>query len=160
MECFHKVPTRRSTSTRQKRRVSAALYGENMIISSRAKYLLFIIPLLMVGIANAGESSWTRVDGGTWRPSDQILSKLKMNLESYMKSQEKVFGISLKKWGTYRFQYQGQKEKARKFIYINAFCYLDNPRDRNLSKVFVFVFDGGGCFFHVKYDPIADKFFD
>jgi hypothetical protein len=114
----------------------------------------------MVGHANAEESSWTRVDGGTWRPSDLILSKIQMNLEPYMKSQEKVFGRSLNKWNTYRFQYQGQEEKGRKFIYINAFCSLHNLKDRNLSKDFVIVLDGGGCFFQLKYDPLTDKFFD
>ena len=74
-----------------------------------------------------------------------------------MKSQEKVFGISLQKWDTYRFQYQGQEDKGRKFVYINAFCHLDT--DINLSKAFVFVHDGGSCFFQLKYDPVADKFF-
>ncbi len=77
-----------------------------------------------------------------------------------MKTQEKIFDRSLKKWNTYRFQYQGQEEKGRKFIYINAFCDLHNPKGRNLSKNFVLVHDGGGCFFQLKYDPIADKFFN
>ena len=77
-----------------------------------------------------------------------------------MRSQEKVFGSSLKKWNTYRFQYQGQEEKGRKFVYINAFCHLYNPKGVNLSKAFVFVHDGGGCFFQLKYDPIADKFYE
>ncbi len=131
-----------------------------MIISGRAKYLLFIIPLLMLGLANAEESSWTRVDGGTWRPSDQILSKIKMHLEPYMKTQEKIFGRSLKKWNTYRFQYQGQEENGHKFVYINAFCHLYDDKHVNLSKKIVLIKDGGGCYFQVKYDPIADKFFD
>ncbi len=77
-----------------------------------------------------------------------------------MKSQEKVFGRSLKKWNTYRLQYQGQEEQGRKFVYINAFCSLHNPKGVNLSKDFVLVHDGGGCFFQLKYDLIANKFFD
>ncbi len=120
---------------------------------------MFIL-LLFLSIANAEESSWTMVEGGTWRPSGQILSKINMHLEPYMKSQEKVFGRSLKKWNTYRFQYQGQEEKGRKFVYINAFCNLYKPTGINLTRDFVLVHDGGGCFFQLKYDPVADKFFD
>lgn len=131
-----------------------------MIISSRTKYLVFIIPVLLLRLANAEENSWTKVDGGTWNPSDKILSTIKIHLEPYMKSQEKVFGRSLKKWNTYRLQYQGQEEQGRKFVYINAFCSLHNPKGVNLSKDFVLVHDGGGCFFQLKYDLIANKFFD
>ena len=47
---------------------SAALYGGNVMISSRPKYLLLMIPLLMLGLANAEDRIWTRVDGGTWHP--------------------------------------------------------------------------------------------
>jgi hypothetical protein len=131
-----------------------------MIISSKLKYLLLIIPLLLLSLANAEERSWTKVEGGTWHPSDQILSKIKMHLEPYMKTQEKVFGRSLKKWNAYRFQYQGQEEKGRKFVYINAFCDLHNPKDRNLNKDIVLVKDGGSCFFQLKYDPISNKFYE
>ncbi len=131
-----------------------------MIISNRLKYLLLLIPLLFIGLANAEKSSWTLVEGGTWTPSDQILSKINMHLKLYMKSQEKVFGRSLKKWSTYRFQYQGQEEKGFKFVYINAFCKLYNDKHLKLSKEFIRVEDGGSCFFQLKYDPIADKFFD
>jgi hypothetical protein len=131
-----------------------------MIISNRLKYLLLLISLLSISLANADESSWSLVQGGTWTPSDQILSKIKTHLEPYMKSQEKVFGRSLKKWNTYRFQYQGQEEKGNKFVYINAFCNIHGPKGINVRKDFVFVHDGGGCFFQLKYDPIADKFFD
>lgn len=128
-----------------------------MIISNRTKYLFFITPVLLLSLANAEEDSWTKVDGGTWNPSGKILSTIKIHLEPYMKSQEKVFGSSLQKWDNYRFQYQGQEDKGRKFIYINAFCYFH--KGINLSKTFVFVLDGGGCFFQLKYDPVADKFF-
>ncbi len=136
------------------------IYGENMIISSRPKYLLFMILLLMIGLANAEENSWTRVNGGTWRPSEQILSKIKMNLEPYMKSQEKVFARSLEKWNTYHFQYQGQEENSRKIVYINAFCNLYSPNGLNLTNNSVIVDDGRGCFFQLKYDPIKDIYFD
>lgn len=131
-----------------------------MIISSRLKYLLLLIPLLSISLANAEESSWTLVEGGTWTPSDQILSKIKIHLGPYMKSQEKVFGRSLKKWSIYRFQYQGQEEQGHKFVYINAFCNLYDHKGIKLSEHFVLVHDGGGCFFQLKYDPVADKFFD
>jgi hypothetical protein len=128
-----------------------------MIVKYRTAYLVLILSLIAC-IVLAAESTWTRIEGGSWQPSDQIMSKIKANLETHMKSKESVFRTSLKKWDTYRFQYQGQEKNNRRFVYINAFCDFD--KDKNLSKVFIFVLDGGSCYFQVKYDPIADIFFD
>jgi hypothetical protein len=117
-----------------------------------------MLSMLIFESAHAEESTWIRVQGGVWQPSDKSISRIKVNLETHMIAQAKLMGRPLNAWSTYRFQYQGQEEKGLKFIYINAFCYFD--RNTNLSKTFVFVFDGGSCFFQVKYDPLADKFFD
>jgi hypothetical protein len=116
--------------------------------------------MLIYSIAYAEERTWIRVEGGSWQPSDQIISKVKMNLEPYMRSQGRSFGRSLKKWSVYRFQYQGQQENGQKFLYINAFCGLDYTHGLNLSRDFVLVHDGGSCFFRLKYNPDTDKFYD
>lgn len=129
-----------------------------MIIPNRVIFLLLI--LLFCGVAYAEENMWIRVEGGFWQPSDKVLSKIKIHLEPYMRAQEKVFGRSIKKWDTYHFQYQGQEENGRKYVYINAFCDLHHLKGVKLNKGMVFVHDGGGCFFHLKYDPIADKFYE
>ena len=136
--------------------MTRALFGENMIIKCRTVYLAIILALLTCTI-QAAESSWTRVEGGSWQPSDHIISKIKSTLRAHMKSQESVFRTSLKKWDTYRFQYQGQEKNGRRFVYINALC---NSDINNLSNAFVFVFDGGSCYFQVKYDPMANVYFD
>lgn len=123
------------------------------------KYILLIVTLLLSTVANADERYWTELEG-TWHPSGQILSTMQMHLESHMKSQGKVLKASLKKWDTYRFQYQGQEGKGRKFVSINAACHLSRPKGEKLSKEIASVSDAGSCFFQLKYDPIADKFFD
>jgi hypothetical protein len=140
--------------------VSKTPYGENMLITSRIKYLMFILTIPLCSIAYTGESTWIRIEGGSWHPSDQILSTVKKKLEPYLRTQEKVFGRALRKWNTYRFQYQGQEENGHRFVYINAFCNLHNPKGVNLNKDFVIVHDGGACFFQLKYDPTMDKFYD
>ncbi len=129
-----------------------------MTIKDQTTFLTFIISVIVCTVVYAEASKWIRVEGGSWQPSGKLISKIKRNLESHMKAQEKILGRSLKKWTTYHFQYQGQEEKGRKFVYINAFC--DYDRGKNLSKAFVFVLDGGGCFFQLKYDPVSDKFFE
>ena len=90
--------------------------------------------------------------------SPKILVDLKAQIESYVRSQANAQGRELKNWQDYTFQYQGQEEKGRKFIFINALCV---QRDRQrLDKEIIVIFDGGSCFFSVKYDPSRKIFFN
>ena len=101
---------------------------------------------------------WIKVAGGNWDPNPKMLADLQDQMESYVKSQAKTQGRELKGWQEYIFQYQGQEEKGRKFIFINALCA---QRDRQgLDKKIVITFDGGTCYFNVKYDPGQKVFFD
>ena len=69
------------------------------------------------------------------------------------KTSKSAGGVPLEYW-----YYQGQEEKGRKFIFINALCA---QRDRQgLDKKIVITFDGGTCYFNVKYDPGQKVFFD
>jgi len=113
--------------------------------------------LAVITSANADER-WIKVAGGNWDPSPKMLADLKAQIESYVKTQAKAQGRQLKKWQDYIFQYQGQEEKGRKFIFINALC-VQGDRQR-LDKEIVIIFDGGSCYFNVKYDPLRNAFFD
>jgi len=88
----------------------------------------------------------------------RMLADLKVQIESYVRSQAKAQGRELKNWQDYTFQYQGQEEKGGRFIFINALC-VQGDRQR-LDKEIVIIFDGGSCFFNVKYDPLRKGFFD
>ena len=113
--------------------------------------------LAVITSANAAER-WIKVAGGKWDPSPKILADLKSQIESYVRSQAKGQGRELKNWQGYTFQYQGQEEKGRRFIFINALCV---QRDRQrLDKEIIIIFDGGSCYFNVKYDPSQKVFFD
>ena len=114
-------------------------------------------PFHVVTSVNAAER-WIKVAGGKWDPSPKILADLKSQIKSYVRSQAKAQGRELKNWQDYTFQYQGQEEKGRKFIFINALCV---QRDRQrLDKEMIVIFDGGSCFFNVKYDPSQKTFFN
>ena len=87
-----------------------------------------------------------------------MLTDLKAQIESYVKSQAKTQGRELKRWRDYTFQYQGREEKGRNYIFINALCA---PTDQErLDKEIIVILDGGSCFFNLKYDPLRKAFFD
>jgi hypothetical protein len=115
------------------------------------------LALTVATTVNAADG-WIKVAGGEWDPTPKMLNDLKAQIESYVSSRAKAQGQELKNWEDYTFQYQGQEEKGRKFIFINAFC---SQRDRQgLDKKMVVIFDGGSCYFNVKYDPSLKEFFD
>ena len=95
------------------------------------------------------------VPGPYWTPSKEQVDKLEKKLPAYLKNQSntnsKALEIDLQK---YKRQYFGYSLSGNKVIYVNAFCdYFDYWK-----TTFVFVFDGGQCFFQATYDPESDKF--
>jgi hypothetical protein len=121
------------------------------------KVLCLILFLALFSYAEAADR-WVKVRGASWDPSPAMLADLKAQIEHYVRSQAKAQGRELKNWQDYTFQYQGQEETGRKFIFINALCA---QRDwQRLDKEIIIVFDGGSCFFNVKYDPLKKAFFD
>jgi len=116
-----------------------------------------VLCFAVVTSVNAAEC-WIKVAGGKWDPSPKMLADLKAQIESYVRSQARAQGRELKNWQDYTFQYQGQEEKGRKFIFINALC--DRSDRERLDKEIIVIFDGGSCFFNLKYDPLRKGFFD
>ncbi len=60
--------------------------------------------------------------------------------------------------GTYRRQHLGIKEGGKVIIYVNAFCKYYADRGHKWRIEFVYVQDGGPCYFQVWYDPQAKVF--
>jgi hypothetical protein len=100
--------------------------------------------------------SWIVIPGGAWSPAPEQLSEIRSSLEPFVKQQAFEQHRQLAKWPSYSFQYQGQLDAGQKVIFINAFCI--SPPEYAQQK-FVLVFDGGPCFFQVKYDPNKKRFF-
>src|ERR1051325_6986121 len=105
-----------------------------------------------------GTSSWFAVQGGAWQPSPEILGQVQSGLEplvtAELNSRQKKPRFS---YSDYTFQYQGQQSKSRKYVLVNAFCHKPDS-DLDLTKDIYYVFDGGLCFFHAKYDPVTKQF--
>ena len=57
----------------------------------------------------------------------------------------------------YNRQYVGIILDGKKMVYANYFC---DSLETEWSKDFVFVLDGGDCYFQFKYDPDSAEFFD
>jgi len=109
--------------------------------------------------ANAEPSDrWFEVDNGSWAPSTETIADIRQQIESFVSMQTRAEGLTLRDWGSYTFQYQGQKENGRKFVFINAFCV--NDKTAQLKKRMLQVTDGGTCFFNLKFDPQKKRFFD
>jgi hypothetical protein len=104
------------------------------------------------------DNAWVRVDGGSWELEPQVLRALRAELEPYAKGSARTQGRKLKTWGHYTFQYQGLDEKGTKYVYVNALCRKD-PR-WSLQSRMIRVFDGGTCFFNLKFDPQKQRYYD
>ena len=124
-----------------------------------AKALVVSLALCSAPLASAGPGArWIEVEGGSWSPQIEALKRIDKEIELYVGTKAKAEGRALKEWTAYTFQYQGQEEKGRRIIFINAFC-ITNDRWK-LSKEMVLVEDGGTCFFSLKYDQEKRLFFE
>jgi hypothetical protein len=56
-------------------------------------------------------------------------------------------------------QYAGIVLNGHKIIYVNALCEeAGNKYETYWREHFVLVFDGGECFWHIRYDPETKRF--
>ena len=100
--------------------------------------------------------SWLHIPDGSWSPAPEQLSELRNSLEPFVKQQALTQHLQLPKWQNYTFQFQGQVDEGQKIIFVNAFC--SSPLEQARVQ-FVVVFDGGSCFFQVKYNPNKKLFY-
>jgi hypothetical protein len=113
---------------------------------------------LIVAIHAHAQNAWVRVHGGSWEPDSQVVTELRAGLERYVKATARGQGRELRNWAEYIFQYQGREEKGQKYILVNAICRRDP--EWNLEKQLIFVFDGGPCFFNLRFDPKRRQYYD
>lgn len=121
--------------------------------------ILASLVLVYAVVANAeAEQAWIRVDGGSWTPGTETISRIKSEIEPFVRSKVLAEGRKLRHWDTYIFQYQGQEENGRKYVFVNALCIKD--KRWQLNKQMILVLDGGTCFFNLRYDPDKNQFFN
>lgn len=109
--------------------------------------------------ANAeSEDRWIAVERGPWEPKPQTIERIKNEIRPYVQARSKAQGRELREWTSYTFQYQGQENAGRPFVFVNALCRVD--QGWRLNKQMVMVKDGGPCYFTLKYDIKTREFFE
>ena len=108
----------------------------------------------MWGTAHAG-NTWVHVRG-SWEPPASAIESLKAGLQRFVSIN--TGQRRLRPWAEYAFQYQGQVDRGRRYVLVNALCRADP--DWPLQAQIVLRMEGAPCFFHVKYDAVEGTFYD
>ena len=98
---------------------------------------------------------------GTWTPTAADIAKLEADLPAFLRSAENPWLRTdppiWEREPQYMRQYLGIVENGEEIIYANFFCTVD---ELDWQNEYVFVMDGGDCFFQFKYNPQSSGFFD
>ncbi|MFN8454164.1 MAG: hypothetical protein U0401_05730 [Anaerolineae bacterium] len=95
---------------------------------------------------------------GYWTPSRADVLQLEARLGAYLaQAAPSDYPGPLLKLAEYQRQYVGLRLKGQQVILANFFCEV---HQMEWQSDFVFVADGGPCFFEVKYNPQTENFFD
>ena len=95
-----------------------------------------------------------------WTPSEGDVEALENGLVTFLQSNPESFYGGTPVWerlDEYNRQYIGMNLDGKRIIYANYFC---DSAGSDWRKGFVFVMDGGDCFFQFKYDVNSAEFFD
>jgi hypothetical protein len=96
-----------------------------------------------------------------WTPSAEDVAKLEAELPAYLQTAENPWLRAdppiWEREPEYMRQYLGIVEDGEEIIYANFFCTIN---DMDWHSEFVFVMDGGDCFFQVKFNPESGEFFE
>jgi hypothetical protein len=111
-----------------------------------------------------GIGSWIVEDGQTaeyWSPSENNILTLEKQLGAYLQNNSDRFDKQKSPIGErldeYDRQYTGMVLGEKKIIFANYFC---DSLAIDWRTEFVFVLDGGDCFFQFKYDVNSGAFLD
>jgi hypothetical protein len=96
-----------------------------------------------------------------WTPSEEDVLALEDGLGSFLQqTNSDRFDLQKepiwKRLDEYNRQYIGIILDGKKIIYANYFC---NSVEMDWRKDYLFVMDGGDCFFHFEYDTDSKEFF-
>lgn len=93
-----------------------------------------------------------------WTPSRDDVLAFEQHLGLYLQqAAPQTYPGPLRDLSKYRRQYVGILVKGQRVIFANFFCTTD---DTDWKHEFVFVLDGGSCYFEVKYDVQTGVFYD
>ena len=94
-----------------------------------------------------------------WAPSREEIALLEAKLKRYLEGETppeaKVIAARL---GSYKRQYVGYTEDSKRRILVNGFCEEHLKEEDAWRDRLVVMFDGGPCFFTVRYDTSRSRF--
>ena len=96
-----------------------------------------------------------------WSPTEADVRALENGTAAYLQENADYFypqGIPVwERLNEYNRQYAGLILNGKKFVYANYFC---TSTGTDWKQDFVFVLDGGDCYFQFKYNADTGEFFD
>jgi len=101
-------------------------------------------------------------DAEYWSPTKADVRTLQSGLPAYLQENKSAFYMTdVAVWeqlDEYNSQYVGIVLEGRKVIYASYLCRIGE--DTNWKENFIFVADGGACYFKFKFDTSTGEFFD
>ena len=95
-----------------------------------------------------------------WTPSEVDIRSLEQALPSFLATHWPSGRGSRIDISDHKRQYFGVTISGSRMVFVNAFCKSYWDSDGAWPSHFVFVFDGGSCFFQFFYDPATRSFRD
>lgn len=92
-----------------------------------------------------------------WTPSEGEIRQLESALPEFLERSNGAAKI-VRKLSSYRRQYLGYSDNGEKWILVNSFCEGYWKRDASWQNIAVVVYDGGDCYFRVRYRVLSRSF--
>ena len=95
---------------------------------------------------------------GYWTPIEEDIQTLEGNLDSFLREHAESFRRQPPVWeqlSDYKRQYAGVIINGKRVIYGNFFC---TETGVDWREEWVFVMDGGDCFFQLQFDMESGTF--
>jgi len=101
-------------------------------------------------------------DAEYWSPTKADVRAIASGLPAYLQENKSAFYMTdapvWEQLDEYNSQYVGIVVEGRKVIYASYLC--QNGTDTQWKEQFIFVADGGACYFQFKFDTSTGKFYD
>ncbi|MFC5472815.1 hypothetical protein [Paraherbaspirillum soli] len=95
-----------------------------------------------------------------WTPSTSEIEYLEEVLNGYLKNSDSKSSNEIsQRLFEYKRQYLGYTDKGSHWVYINGFCNAYWKKNDSWHSELVVTFDGGPCFFQVRYN-VEKKLFE
>ncbi len=111
-----------------------------------------------------GVADWVTTSGHTadyWTPTQENVFAIEEGAAVFLQENaDRFYAQGTPVWerlDEYNRQYVGLVLDEKRIVYANFFC---DSFETDWRTEFVFVLDGGDCFFRFKYDVDSDTFFD